>query len=75
MQLNEKKVKLFLTLAIVIIVALLATSVFQLISLNQKRAEITKQQQQIIELSNQLSYYKNSNPQNNNGSEITPEGE
>lgn len=75
MQLNEKKVKMFLVLAIVLIVVLLAVSVFQLVSLNQKRAEIIKQEQQIAELNNQLNYYKNSNPKNNNGSEITAGGE
>lgn len=67
------KVKLFISLAIVFIVILLAGSVWQLVAINKKQKIINAQQAEIERLTNMNKYYEEheKNGSNPGGSEIT----
>ncbi|MFQ6752318.1 MAG: hypothetical protein ACLRFL_01970 [Clostridia bacterium] len=66
---NLGRVKLVIFLAILAVLALVGTLVFQLVSIHKNNEIIKTQQAQIEELKQQLEYYEN-NGSNYNGDEI-----
>ena len=56
---TRSKVKILILLAVLIVVALIAISVFQLVKIIQTQNKITSQEQQIEQLEKELDYYKN----------------
>ncbi len=57
-----KRIKFVIALATIILVALFALSVFQLVDLYKTKKEISAQRNQISQLEKELDYYKNKQP-------------
>lgn len=68
---SQKKVKFLIGLAILIVVALLVTTIFQLVTIAKTNKELKAQQHQIETLNKELDYYQNKLP--SNYEEITQE--
>lgn len=64
MKQNPKNIKLIIFSAVVLIVLLLVCSVFQLVSIKNKREIIAEQQAEIMKLKSALDYYQNQNSDN-----------
>lgn len=56
---NKKRVKLFTLGAIAIIALLLIITIFQIVYINRKNAELEQQRIEMSQLENELNYYKN----------------
>ena len=69
---NSKRIKFIIVLAIVLMAALLVTTIVQLVYIAKAKKEIAKQEEQIRELDEKLDYYNN---KNNNSYNIITTGE
>ena len=56
---NKKRVKLFTLGSIAIIALLLIITIFQIVYINRKNAELEQQRIEMSRLENELNYYKN----------------
>lgn len=56
---NKKRVKLYTLGAIAIIALLLIITIFQIVYINRKNAELEQQRIEMSRLENELNYYKN----------------
>ena len=59
---NQKKVKLLIAFAMLIVVALFVTVVAQIVNISKTQNKLANQQQQIEKLEKELDYYKNKLP-------------
>ena len=59
---EQTKIKSIIFLAIVLVIALFATVVTQLVFINKARKELNLQNQQLQELNKKLDYYENKYP-------------
>ena len=59
---STRRIKFIIGLAILIVIALIAVVVFQLITLNKTKKELLQQQQQIERLQQEVDYYSNKQP-------------
>ncbi len=72
----NSKVKMVISLAIILIVALFVISVFQLVAINKKQRELSAKQTEVERLTNMLEYYKeHKNNETGDGSDISVKGE
>ena len=55
---DQKKIKLIISLAILIIIALFAIVLFQIVNISKSKKEIANQQKQIHQLEKQLNFYE-----------------
>ena len=60
---SQKKVKLLISFALLIIVTLFAVTVFQLVNIIIKQNKLNEQQQIIAQLEEKLDYYNNKQPE------------
>lgn len=67
------KVKTIISIAIILIVCLLITSIWQLVIINKKKQMLVSQQTEIERLNNMIEYYQNHQPAGD-GNEIIVEG-
>ena len=58
---GEKRIKLVISTAILLVVALLGLSIYLLVTIHSKKQILIKQQQEISKLESQLDYYENQN--------------
>ena len=70
---GEKRIKLLISTAILLVVALLGLSIFLLVCINNKKTELLNQQQEISKLQSQLDYYENQNSNNNDNKDSNSE--
>lgn len=61
---NQRKIKLLIALAIIILIALFALITTQLIFIGKTNKELRTQQKEIEELNRKLDYYENKLPDN-----------
>ena len=59
---EQTKIKSIIFLAIVLVIALFATVITQLVFINKARKELNLQKQQLQELNKKLDYYENKYP-------------
>lgn len=57
-----KRIKFIIFLAVTILIALFALTVFQLIDLHKTKKELISQREQISQLEKELDYYQNKQP-------------
>ena len=56
---SQRKIKLIIGLAVIVVISLFALTVFQLVKIYKTNQKIEQQNKQIEQLANQLEYYKN----------------
>ena len=62
---SQKKVKLLLFCAMIIIIALLFTTIYQIVTIQKNNNTINEQNKQISQLEKELEYHNNKSPETN----------